>query len=93
VLVSHGGEKVFHKAFGYAQLVPEKVAMEPEMMFDLASVTKPVATATSIMILAERGLLRLTDRVSDYVPGFSRSVRADTSLAEEARLWHLLTHT
>jgi len=93
VLVSHGGEKVFHKAFGYAQLVPEKVAMEPEMMFDLASVTKPVATATSIMILAERGLLRLTDRVSDYVPGFSRYVRADTSLAEEARLWHLLTHT
>jgi len=93
VLVNHGGDKVWHKAYGFAQLVPEKVAMEQEMVFDLASVTKPVATATSIMILAERGLLRLTDRVSDYVPGFSRYVRCDTTRADEARIWHLLTHT
>ncbi len=93
VLVNHGGDKVWHKAYGFAQLVPEKVAMEQEMVFDLASVTKPVATATSIMILAERGLLRLTDRVSDYVPGFSRYVRSDTTRADEARIWHLLTHT
>ncbi|HNY90751.1 MAG TPA: serine hydrolase domain-containing protein [bacterium] len=93
VLVNHGGDKVWHKAYGFAQLVPEKVAMEQEMMFDLASVTKPVATATSIMILAERGLLRLTDQVSDYVPGFSRYVRGDTTLADEALIWHLLTHT
>ena len=93
VLVSHGGEKVLHKAYGYSQLVPDKKIMQPEMMFDLASVTKPVATATSIMILAERGLLRLTDRVSNYVPGFTRYVRPDSSLSEEARIWHLLTHT
>ena len=67
--------------------------MQAEMMFDMASVTKPVATATSIMILAERGLLRLTDRVSNYVPDFSRYIDADSSLAAEARIWHLLTHT
>ncbi|HOT95711.1 MAG TPA: serine hydrolase domain-containing protein [bacterium] len=93
VLVNHGGEKVLHKAYGNCQLVPDTLRMAPEMMFDLASVTKPVATATSIMILAERGQLRLTDRVSDYVPGFSRYRKPDSSLAEEARIWHLLTHT
>ncbi|HNW58160.1 MAG TPA: serine hydrolase domain-containing protein, partial [bacterium] len=93
VLVSHGGEKVLHRAYGNCQLVPDTLRMQPEMMFDLASVTKPVATATSIMILAERGQLRLTDRVSEYVPGFSRYVRPDSTLAEEARIWHLLTHT
>jgi CubicO group peptidase (beta-lactamase class C family) len=93
VLVTHGGEKVLHKAYGYCQLVPEKIPMAPEMLFDLASVTKPVATATSIMLLAERGMLRLTDRVSDYIPGFTRFLQPDSTVAEEARIWHLLTHT
>ncbi len=93
VLISHDNQIVHRKAYGYAQLVPEKKLMHTEMMFDLASVSKPVATATSIMILAERGLLRLTDRVSDYVPGFSKFVKPDSSLSEGARIWHLLTHT
>ncbi len=93
LLISHDNQTLLHKAYGASQLVPEKKPMRTDMMFDLASVTKPVATATAIMILAERGMIRLTDRVSDYVPGFTRFIRADSSLAESARVWHLLTHT
>lgn len=93
VLVGHDEQTVLHKAWGYAQIIPVEEQMRRDMVFDLASLTKPIATATSIMILAERGRLRLTDRVSDYLPDFSRFIRPDTTLAEEARLWHLLTHT
>ncbi len=93
VLIVKNGQTVYKKAFGFSQLVPAKRIMTTDMMFDLASVTKPVATATSIMILVEQGKLRLTDRVAKYVSDFSRFRRADSTLAEEARIWHLLTHT
>jgi len=93
VLVSRHGKILWRKAYGYCQLYPQRRPMRVDMMFDMASVTKPVATATSIMILAERGQLRLTDRVSDYVPGFSRYIYPDSTQAGDARIWHLLTHT
>jgi serine-type D-Ala-D-Ala carboxypeptidase len=93
LLVGRRNEVVYRKAFGYSQLVPEKKPMQADMMFDMASVTKPVATATSVMILCERGQLRLTDKVSEYIPSFCRFKMADSSWAEEARIWHLLTHT
>jgi CubicO group peptidase (beta-lactamase class C family) len=63
------------------------------MIFDLASVTKPVATATSVMILVERGAIRLWDRVRLYVPEFSTWYGEKGIAGEEARLYHLLTHT
>ncbi len=93
VLVSRRSHIVYRKAFGHSQVVPEVRPMRINMMFDVASVTKPVATATSIMILCERGQLRLTDRVSDYVANFRRFKNPDSTWAEEARIWHLLTHT
>jgi CubicO group peptidase (beta-lactamase class C family) len=63
------------------------------MIFDLASVTKPVATATSIMLLVERGQIRLWDRVRVYVPEFSTWYGEKGIAGEEARLFNLLTHT
>jgi CubicO group peptidase (beta-lactamase class C family) len=63
------------------------------MIFDLASVTKPVATATSIMLLVERGEIRLWDRVRVYVPEFSTWYGEKGRPGEEARLYNLLTHT
>jgi CubicO group peptidase (beta-lactamase class C family) len=59
----------------------------------MASDTKPVATATSIMILVERGQLRLWDRVRTYVPEFSAWYGEKGIAGEEARLYNLLTHT
>ena len=71
LLVSRKGRTVYRKAFGESQRVPESRPMTADMIFDLASVTKPVATATAVMILVERGQIRLWDRADVYVPEFS----------------------
>jgi CubicO group peptidase (beta-lactamase class C family) len=93
LLVARKGRIVWHKVYGHSQWVPEFVPMETSMIFDLASITKPVATATSLMILAENGLLSLSDRVVDYIPEFVPYVDEDGEIGEDARIWHLLTHT
>ncbi|MBN1911807.1 MAG: beta-lactamase family protein [Pirellulales bacterium] len=58
------------KAYGHRQLVPHKVAMTTDTLFDLASVTKPIAMATSVMVLIERGKIELDQPVTKYVPEF-----------------------
>lgn len=93
VLVSRKGKVVFREAYGESQLVPSTRKMEVSMLFDLASLTKPIATATSIMILFEQGRLNLTDKVKDFIPDFSPYVDEKGKQAEDARIWHLLTHT
>jgi CubicO group peptidase (beta-lactamase class C family) len=93
ILVGRKGKTVFHKAYGQSQLVPQPRPMNAEMIFDLASITKPVATATSIMILAEQGRVSLDEKVKDYIPGFAVYVDKSGINGEDARLWHLLTHT
>ena len=84
---------VIREAFGCCQWIPTERKMEIDMIFDLASITKPVATATSIMILVEQGKIRLWDKVKEFIPEFSPYVDSTTSKIEDARLWHLLTHT
>jgi serine-type D-Ala-D-Ala carboxypeptidase len=70
VLVLHKDEVVYRKAFGLRAKEPEAVPMTVDTVFDLASLTKPVATATAIWQLAERGKLKLTDPVAKYWPDF-----------------------
>ncbi|MCJ7579879.1 MAG: beta-lactamase family protein, partial [Candidatus Aminicenantes bacterium] len=93
ILVARRGRVVFRKIYGHSQWIPEQRPMKKSMLFDLASITKPVATATSIMILVERGEIRLWDKVKDYIPEFSSYVDEEGKTYEDARLWHLLTHT
>jgi len=93
MLVAHKGKIVYRKAFGVSQWVPETRPLTPDMIFDLASVTKPVATATSVMLLVERGRIRLWDRVRLYVPEFTVWYGEKDLPGEEARLYNLLTHT
>ncbi len=93
LLVARKGRTVWRKAYGQSQRIPEGRPMDVDMIFDLASVTKPVATATSIMILVERGRIRLWDKVKDYVPEFTPYILEGGIPGEDARLWHLLTHT
>jgi CubicO group peptidase (beta-lactamase class C family) len=93
LLVLRKGIIVHRKAYGYSMLIPEKKAMTVETIFDLASVTKPVATATSVMILLERGRLRLMDPVSYYIPGFKPWKDPEDDTRRSIRIWHLLTHT
>ena len=93
LLVTREGKTVYRKAFGDSQWLPETKPMAVDMIFDLASVTKPVATATSVMILVERGRIRLWDKVKEFVPDFAAYIEEKGIPGEDARLWHLLTHT
>jgi CubicO group peptidase (beta-lactamase class C family) len=68
VVVGRHDEVLFEKAYGARSVVPQPTAMTTETVFDIASLTKPVSTATSIMILADRGKIDLDARASRYVP-------------------------
>lgn len=93
LLVARRGKVVLREAYGLSQLIPEEKPMTPDLIFDLASISKPVSTATSIMILVEQGRIRLWDRVNLYVPEFVAYIQEGGIPGEDARLWHLLTHT
>src|SRR6185503_16706089 len=68
VLVGRKGHIVWLKAYGDRAVEPVREPMTADTIFDLASLTKVVATTTSVMILMERGKLRLSDPVSVYIP-------------------------
>src|ERR1700742_4185259 len=68
VLVARRGGVVWRKAYGSRAIVPERETMTADTIFDLASLTKIVATTTSIMILVERGKIRLSDPIGKYIP-------------------------
>ncbi|NLG78634.1 MAG: beta-lactamase family protein [Firmicutes bacterium] len=74
-------------ACGFAMVHPEKRRMRPDTLFDLASVTKCVATATATMLLIERGRMRLDDAVKEFIPEFGAAGK------ENVTIRHLLTHT
>jgi CubicO group peptidase (beta-lactamase class C family) len=93
ILVVRKGKTVWRKAFGHSQWIPEPMPMDVSKIFDMASITKPVATATSIMMLVEQGKFRLWDKVTDFVPEFVPYTDEEGKPGEDARLWHLLTHT
>ena len=86
VVVGRGDRILYQKAIGNRALVPATEPMTLDTVFDLASLTKVVATTTSVMILVEQGRIRLSDRVSSYIPGFERYGKADITIR------HLLTH-
>ncbi len=86
VLVGHHDRIIYQKAFGNRALVPAVEPMTLDTIFDLASLTKVVATTTSVLMLVEDGRVRLNDRVSTYIPGFEKYGKADITVR------HLLTH-
>jgi len=86
LLVGHGSEIVYQKAYGNRALVPAVEPMTVDTIFDMASMTKVVATATSVMILVEEGKIRMTDRVATFIPDFGRHGK------EPITVRHLLTH-
>src|SRR5262249_44025978 len=70
VLVGRRGSTVYARAAGRRADRPDPEPLTRDTAFDMASITKPVATATSIMILIEEGKLRLTDRLGRLLPEF-----------------------
>ncbi len=87
VLVLHRGEVVYRKAHGNRAVEPGNVPMTADTLFDLASLTKPIATASSIFLLIEQGKLTLGDRVGMHWPEFGKNGK------EKITVEHLLTHT
>lgn len=68
VLVGRHGKIVWRKTYGARAVEPQREAMTADTIFDLASLTKVVATTTSIMILIEQGKVRLSDPVVQFIP-------------------------
>ncbi len=68
VLIGRHDRVLFRRAYGLREAEPERVAMTVDTVFDLASLTKPVATATALMTLVERGAVGLDDTLAHYVP-------------------------
>lgn len=71
LVIGRAEEILYEKVYGRLSVDPEERPMMPGMVFDLASLTKPMATATSIMILHERGKLNVKDPVAKYMPSFA----------------------
>lgn len=87
VLIGRKEGIVLRRAWGFRQTQPEQVPMTVDTLFDLASLTKPIATATSVMILSERGLLDVNQQVAHYWPDFGQNGKQSITIR------HLLTHT
>lgn len=84
LVVLRQGQVVFRRAYGLRAKKPAEVPMTSDTIFDLASLTKPLATATSILLLNEQGRLQLRDPVKKWLPAF-----VDARVTIE----HLLRHT
>jgi uncharacterized protein YbbC (DUF1343 family) len=74
------------KAYGRRAVAPADEPMTTDTVFDLASITKPVATATAVMRLVEEGRLRLSDPVATHIPEFAAAGKEKLSVHD------LLTH-
>ncbi|WP_067930062.1 serine hydrolase domain-containing protein [Alicyclobacillus kakegawensis] len=85
VALGNRQEIVYFETFGYAENRNGAVRkMSPDTLFDLASLTKVVATLPSLLMLMDDGRLRLSDKVVDFIPEFPD---------HEVCVLHLLTHT
>ena len=94
IQVKRNGKVIYKQAYGDAQkfnynheLLPVPDKMTTATLFDLASLTKVVGTTTSIMLLVDRGLIKIDDPVSKYVPAFGTPDKSAITIR------HLLTHT
>ncbi len=87
ILIIREGKIVYRKAYGLRSKQPDQTPMTVDTVFDLASLTKPIATATSLMILLEQGKFRLGDRVSEYLPAFGQNGKDKITIEQ------LLLHT
>ncbi|MGB8580902.1 MAG: serine hydrolase [Candidatus Sulfotelmatobacter sp.] len=86
LLVGHNGRVIYRKAYGNRALEPQREPMTLDTIFDLASLTKVIATTTAVMQLVEQGKVRLNDPVAKYLPEFAQNGKDDVTLRQ------LLTH-
>lgn len=88
--VIHMGNKnetIFHKALGFSELIPIKREMKKDSIFDIASLTKPFATAVSILRLVDSGMISLNTQVGSILMELQGTIDESTTVFE------LMTHT
>jgi CubicO group peptidase (beta-lactamase class C family) len=99
VVIGHGGRTVFHESYGSRTLAGEPgldgspapaEPMTEDTIFDIASLTKPLATATAVMQLYEQGKLAFDEPVQTYLPDFNM---ANDPRRAQVTVRMLLTHT
>jgi uncharacterized protein YbbC (DUF1343 family)/CubicO group peptidase (beta-lactamase class C family) len=86
LVVGHNGSVVYRKAYGSRALEPRREVMSAETIFDLASLTKVIATTTAVMQLMEHGKIRMNDPVAKYLPEFAQNGKDDITVRQ------LMTH-
>ena len=86
LIVGHNGAVIYRKAYGSRALEPKREPMTLDTVFDLASLTKVIATTTAVMQLVERGKVRMNDPVAKYLPEFAQNGKEDITVRQ------LLTH-
>jgi CubicO group peptidase (beta-lactamase class C family) len=86
VVIGRRGATVLEKGFGSLSWSSKTAVVPEQTIYDLASLTKVVATTTAIMILFDEGKVRLNDPVSKFVPAFSGGAKDDITVQ------HLLEH-
>ncbi len=86
LVVGHNGRVVYRKAYGSRALEPKRELMTVDTIFDMASLTKVIATTTAVMQLVEQGKVRLNDPVAKYLPEFAQNGKEDITIRQ------LLTH-
>ncbi len=82
MLIGHNGNIIYRKAFGFRSLEPTRETMTADTIFDLASLTKCIATTTSVMQLIAQGRVRLNDPVAAYLPEFAQNGKQDITVRE-----------
>ena len=90
--VVHKNKLAYLKAYGNKQVYPSNVPMDVNTVFDMASVSKSMSTAISACILIERGKLRLSDPIKDFIPGFE-GWEDENGRKMDIRLVDIMTHT
>jgi len=87
VLVGKDDDVVYEQAFGQRSLLPHKSPMRLDTIFDLASLTKPMATTVALMLLVRERKLRLDDQVTRVIPMYGVFGKSLTTFR------HLLNHS
>jgi uncharacterized protein YbbC (DUF1343 family)/CubicO group peptidase (beta-lactamase class C family) len=86
LVVGHDGAVIYRKAYGSRALEPRREATTLDTVFDLASLTKVIATTTAMMQLFEQGKVRMNDPVAKYLPEFAQNGKEDITVRQ------LMTH-
>lgn len=83
-LIARDGVIVGQRAFG-SKVPDAKEPVSLDTLFDLESITKVVATAPAVLVLAQRGQLKLDDKVAKYLPAFAANGKSDIDIRDMLR--------